>query len=737
MVISFSCALLAISLQQWARRYVRLTQPARRSPEKRARIRAFYARGVDKMQVPWAVEGLPTLIHLSLFLFFIGLIIFLFNIDREVFTSVAWWIGLFSMLYGLITLLPIIRHDSPYYTPLSIPVWFLLSILFVFFQFLASIGVVLALLPMILLRRGRIGMMHGTELWDKLTHKYKGRLAWILGGVENKAEKMTQDLSRKIDLRIFGLTLTACALGDDDSLEEFFGAIPGLFSSKLAKNLEADLPEKLLKTFWDALDGFMGRTLSSNLVTKQVKSHREAICRNVMSMIPYPAYQMPVNLQSYYAQAPVSIETIQAMARWRTNKVNSVAKYAEVVVARDLLGILEGPELSTREWDDWIALVSGVTFLSAHYLRANINHARDNLLLVTLIRVLSRGIHHDEVGLVGALTQFDICHTLPGLQNSFCERWNSLIQSSKGSVSYTTSILYQLRLHYNALHPRKTGVSRSTYYRVCENGSHDAMWTLRNQPGGIIRYLNPINLYIGGIPWLQPRSICSLYALPHQYTTNGNTFSRQGRQVEESSIFPGSRQDIATAGAVSASNPPPPVSSVVSFSTPTSLLLALLSSATPSHPAGTATLPPLCVRGLVNTGSMCFVNAVLQLLVHSPPFWNLFRELGDLKGQRGAADLEAGGGATPLVDSTLRFFEEFMVEEPPRPQRQSPQSAEGLGWVVGDSKEERDSANSFEEPMYGANSFEPTYMYDAMKEKRRLNNLLVRFCGWDARGVCY
>ncbi len=34
----------------------------------------------------WTVEGLPTLLHIFLFLFFGGLLIFLFNTDHEVFT---------------------------------------------------------------------------------------------------------------------------------------------------------------------------------------------------------------------------------------------------------------------------------------------------------------------------------------------------------------------------------------------------------------------------------------------------------------------------------------------------------------------------------------------------------------------------------------------------------------------------------------------------------------------------
>ncbi|KAH9030913.1 hypothetical protein EDB85DRAFT_1866109, partial [Lactarius pseudohatsudake] len=72
LVISISCALLATLLQQWARRYLKVTQP-RYSLHKRARIRAFFAEGVDRFLLPWAVEALPTLLHVSLFLFFAGI----------------------------------------------------------------------------------------------------------------------------------------------------------------------------------------------------------------------------------------------------------------------------------------------------------------------------------------------------------------------------------------------------------------------------------------------------------------------------------------------------------------------------------------------------------------------------------------------------------------------------------------------------------------------------------------
>lgn len=113
---------------------------------------------------------------------------------------------------------------------------------------------------------------------------------------------------------------------------------------------------------------------------------------------------------------------------------------------------------------------------------------------------------------------------------------------------------------------------------------------------------------------------------------------------------------------------------------------------------------------------MCFANAVLQLLVHSPSVWNLFRELGDLKGQRKAGGPNNGGGATPvtpLVDATVRFFEEFMSrgKVPPPAQQSTQQTA---------TREDGEEKNKFL-------AFEPTYIYDAMKGKKQLKKLLVRF----------
>ena len=139
LVISLTCALLATLLQQWARRYLNVTQ-SRYAPHKRARIRAFLAKGVEKL-LPRTVGVLTTLLHISLFLFFAGLVVFLCNVNLTIFKFVLSWVGICTSLYGCITVIPILRPDSPYFTPLSMPAWHIVTgISFLIFRVLRRLA---------------------------------------------------------------------------------------------------------------------------------------------------------------------------------------------------------------------------------------------------------------------------------------------------------------------------------------------------------------------------------------------------------------------------------------------------------------------------------------------------------------------------------------------------------------------------------------------------------------------
>ncbi|KAH7906033.1 cysteine proteinase [Hygrophoropsis aurantiaca] len=143
-------------------------------------------------------------------------------------------------------------------------------------------------------------------------------------------------------------------------------------------------------------------------------------------------------------------------------------------------------------------------------------------------------------------------------------------------------------------------------------------------------------------------------------------------------------------------------------------LIALLTSA-PSAPP----IPPkIRPRGLVNSGNMCFANAVLQVLVYCPPFWRLFSELGKIADEAEGSGVGSifgereGKSTTPLVEATVRFLREFA------PKREVTGKGKGVD-------RERFGSAGYEEVEDDdiLDSFLPTYVYDALKEQKRFDHM--------------
>ncbi|KAI0748393.1 hypothetical protein C8Q80DRAFT_1171656 [Daedaleopsis nitida] len=180
--------------------------------------------------------------------------------------------------------------------------------------------------------------------------------------------------------------------------------------------------------------------------------------------------------------------------------------------------------------------------------------------------------------------------------------------------------------------------------------------------------------------------------------------------------------------AASSSKPRLPVSTVVGFSIPAASgtipsptpgssvasgnrneLLHLLNEGPLGSLSSAAASMKIRPRGLVNTGNMCFANAVLQILVYCPPFHRFFSELRRHLAGPVVGSQREGTKATPLVDATIQFLKEFV---PDSPASSGDRNAKAKG------KERED--DTFDE----LDSFIPTYVYDAMKEKKRFANMI-------------
>ena len=123
LVFSLSAALGATLVQQWAREYVQFFQRYNH-PLKRARVRQFLHEGANRWHMDLVVHLVPALIHISLFLFFIGLADSLFKINVATATTTTILIVLCALCYLFSSVIaPFLDAQAPYQTPLSPMFW--------------------------------------------------------------------------------------------------------------------------------------------------------------------------------------------------------------------------------------------------------------------------------------------------------------------------------------------------------------------------------------------------------------------------------------------------------------------------------------------------------------------------------------------------------------------------------------------------------------------------------------
>jgi hypothetical protein len=444
--MGLACALLATLLQQWARRYLWVTQPAC-TPHRRSRMRSFFAEGVDKLHLPLAVEALPALLHCSLLLFFVGLVIFLVNIHHTVFTIVLWWVGLCTSAYVCITFMPIFRQDSPYYTPLTLSVWYIVnSFLYVLFGLLSW------------LERFHF---YNYDTWLRFVHFKTLYLRRLLGGVIKAAEETAQGLGSGIDGR--ALSWTFDWLDEDLDLERFFAAIPGFCRSKIVVDPLGAFIKPNDRKLSSTLIQFMERTLSSSLISESVKQSRIAICRMVVDATSLSASRQILDrvLLGTWNELLYSIDFGLSARRWG-NCGNPLTHFrAKCVVA------LVVAHLQERD-GRWQSLAIDQLGVSRSVLQLYLMHG-NSVLLANLISITQAiFLYHSENGdwplfygvslrTLEMASRFDPKRALPELQHGFCDLWNRLVRTAWNdndphTRSTTVRMLQRIRNVYIALH---------------------------------------------------------------------------------------------------------------------------------------------------------------------------------------------------------------------------------------------------------------------------------------------
>lgn len=126
LVISLGCAIIATLIQKWARRFLALTQ-GRGTPAQRARVRSLLSNGLIKFRANWVRQLLGMSLHFAIFLYCLGIILFIFHIsqdtDNYLASSAAGYLFIYFLIYAVITILPFFFLNCPYSTPYTPITW--------------------------------------------------------------------------------------------------------------------------------------------------------------------------------------------------------------------------------------------------------------------------------------------------------------------------------------------------------------------------------------------------------------------------------------------------------------------------------------------------------------------------------------------------------------------------------------------------------------------------------------
>jgi hypothetical protein len=218
-------------MQQWARRYKELAEH-HGAPHRRGRIRAYIFDGILRFGMARAVATMPILLHISVFLFFAGLVEFLFPTNTTVSYSTLALVVAFTLAFAILTVSPNLYLNCPYATPLSGLTW-RLSQFFVIVGLKAALGIVVLCQNSILKLWGRLSQHvaeSGVERWkEELKNKVKVHRQRLSDGLRRSIERNAKDASSMVVPSALEWTLTA--LDEDKEIEQFAAGMPGFFDS--------------------------------------------------------------------------------------------------------------------------------------------------------------------------------------------------------------------------------------------------------------------------------------------------------------------------------------------------------------------------------------------------------------------------------------------------------------------------------------------------------------------------
>jgi hypothetical protein len=484
LVISLTCALLATLLQQWARRYLRITQECN-DPQKRARIRELMLQGLKRLiRLRWMVELLPTLLHISVFLFLVGFVVYLSTFNHFVAKMVGACAGASALLYLYVSFAPIISPDSPYYTPLTWLIW-VFSMSF--------ISLVLGI------RYFTTLCCSSFEVAVGIRQSFRSYYKRIPRDITKEAQNLTYARSSYLDTSI--LLRTFNSLDGDRDMAQFLSSIPGFYASSRLERGKHTFEQLNSGPLPSSIMTFIDHTLSSNLLNETSKHNQIEVCLRAINADP-------LLLQCTFQRVLLATSDSNifehagfvrlALSQLQYNNTNAWVKdYAHCIVAIAINRVHN----YDNDWTDVVRQYLGIEAnqhpgysIRLHNLTCLTRHLKESRLKDS--DQFERGrVWHNALIEARKLQVVDIAHERPERRNEFCALWNELVgvaqdqvQASRMTGLNACKILALLRTVYIPLHAHTHSALRAltvstddhslalqmgNMYRRCTEPSHE------------------------------------------------------------------------------------------------------------------------------------------------------------------------------------------------------------------------------------------------------------------------
>ena len=363
------------------------------------------------------IHTLHTFLHLSIFLFLLGLITVTSGGDSLVIVAVSLYIAIPVVLYLRYSLMPYFQPHSIYSTPFS---GFLLSL-----RALPRIGY--SLVRAISCRGSFRAVFRNSDA----TPIDGGWLTLDCAILE--VEKLADAHSSTLDVEAMSWLLSSS--GEDQELEQFLAGIPGFYRSKRVEDPAQVLRALNTNKLPRAIISFMDRSLSSELVADATGRRRVRVS---LKAIETDSYLLQRTF--YHALCSIDSAVFQCvdfvlLADRCTNDADADVSFLAKCIVAVAISRLEDHALNDDRWSGLIQ--RGLNWSQSRF--AHCRGQRDSVKLRNLVQIArelnsahsdyddpsARTIFHNTLS--AARHQLRVEHASSRLRHEFCELWNRLV----------------------------------------------------------------------------------------------------------------------------------------------------------------------------------------------------------------------------------------------------------------------------------------------------------------------